>query len=626
MKTVARLVGGGLKPGVCALTLAAIMFSPQLHAQTAQTAAAPPPLDLDALARGASAFPRIWAPYRPMPLPPPNLANGAQLVQRLASGKLELSLRDFLQLVAENDLDLHASRYDAAIAQVDVLRANSGQAARGTASSPLPSALFAGAIGAGVSSVAGLSGGGTGGAAISTQGKLVTVGPRGVFDPTVSVNLSYDHLVNPLNTSKVAGVSSVIVPSTVLQTRYQQELPYGTSYSISVNLQRQRSTQAGLVFNPALTSFLQIQVYQPLLNGFGLGFTNRFVTIAANDREIVREAFHSTLTNTLQIAANAYWDLIAFRENVSVAQEAVSVAQEQYNEDQVSVRDGTMTDMDLVSAQSQLASTRVLLVGAQMREEQQEVLLKTFMSRADDPRLDAAPFVPTDALPAPSAADLTPVADAVRTALSKRASIRAAELSLTNQHIAEAYTRKNLLPTLSAYAVVDMYGLAPGLTPAVRQLVSWQYPEYSFGFTWSLPVFNRSAQADNIRARFETEQAESALQRTKDQVALDVRTASTLLSQNRAQIGAAERAVENGRVAFAGEQERSRVGISNTYRVMLVQRDLIAAQAADIQARVNYAKALVAHQVAVGEFLDDNGINADEVQRGTLWRPPLLSD
>ena len=178
----------------------------------------------------------------------------------LASGSLKLSLREFLQLVTENNLDLLATRYNFAIAQVDILRARAGQAARGVAAAPLPAAVFAGAIGAGVSTTAPLSAGGTGGAAISTQGRLVSFGPRGIFDPTLNVNLSYDRLVNPLNTTKVAGVTAVEVPSLVLQTRLQQELSHGTSYSVSLNLQRQRSTQAGLLYNPAFTSFTSLQV------------------------------------------------------------------------------------------------------------------------------------------------------------------------------------------------------------------------------------------------------------------------------------------------------------------------------------------------------------------------------
>jgi outer membrane protein TolC len=62
-----------------------------------------------------------------------------------------------------------------------------------------------------------------------------------------------------------------------------------------------------------------------------------------------------------------------------------------------------------------------------------------------------------------------------------------------------------------------------------------------------------------------------------------------------------------------------RFGISTPYRVMMAQRDLVAAESADVQARVNYAKSLVAYQVAIGSLLEHNRIDADAALRGTLW-------
>jgi len=606
----------GRRPGFLpwlALLLAAWLPS-ALEAEESQT------IDLQHLRHGAAAFPTFWRPYGPMSLPPVDLKNGPQLERRIADGRLSVSLREFLQLVVENNLDLHAARYDYVIAQVDVLRARSGQAARGVPSAPLPAALFAGAIGAGVSSTAALSSGGTGGAAITTQGKLVAFGPRGIFDPTLSLNLSFDRLVNPLNTKVVAGADSIVIPTTVLQTRYQQELPYGTSYSVSFNLQRQRSTQAGLLFNPALSSFLALQAYQPLLNGFGLALTQRFVTLADNNKAIVREAFHSTLNTALSDAANAYWDLVALRENVKVAELATRAARQQANEDQQRVELGTMTPIDVLNDESQLASARVQLVIAQTKVQQQEVALRALISRTGEPALDAAVIEPTDALPTPAETDVPSLRGSIETALANRSSIRQAQLSLQNQHIAMEYTRKNLLPILSVYGALNMYGIAPGTDPALRQLIRLSYPEFAFGFTWSMPVFNRAAQADDVRARLEAQQAEATLQQTKSLVSSQVQTAIINLTQVRAQARAAERAVVASQRALEGEEAREHEGLSLPFRVLLAQRDLIAAQSAEIQAKVSFAKAQVSYQVALGSFLERQGISADDAQRGTLWR------
>lgn len=583
-------------------------------------------IDLTKIGQGASAFPAIWRPYREQRLPAVDLAHGPELARHIADGKLQLRLRDFLQLVVENDLDLLAARYSTAIAQVDVLRAVSGQAARGVNVAPVSGSLFAGAIGAGVSSTAALSAGGTGGAAISSQGKLVTIGPRGVFDPTFSANLSYDHLVSPLNTTKVAGATAVIVPSTVLQTRFQQELSDGTSYAVSFNLQRQASTQTGLLFNPAMTSFMAFQVYQPLLNGFGIALNRRFVTVANNNRQVVLEAYHTTVNDVLVNAANAYWDLIAARENVRVAEQTVATAQRETDDMRQREEIGTATPFDVLSADSRLASSRVVLLNAQTRAQQQEALAKTLIGNTDDPALDAISLEPTDALPESSDVDVPPLASSIKAALTKRSSIRQASLTLQNQQIAEQYTHKNLLPTLSVYAAYDGYALNAQTSMAVRQLWQAAFPEYSLGFTLSIPVFNRAAQADAIRAQFERRSAETALERTKAQIELQVKTATVSLERGRPQIDAAHRAVESSRIAYEAERVKMEIGLATAYQVMLAENDLRSAESAEIQARVNYAKALVSHDMATGNLLERNGIDFEKALRGGLFAGPLTQE
>jgi len=574
-------------------------------------------LDLKQLNEGRSPFPAIWQPYRPATLPPIDLTNGPDLATA-GTGPLRLSLRQFLHLVVENDLTLVAARYNLAISEVDVLRAKSGQAARGVSGAPLPNAVFAGAIGAGVSTTAPLSSGGTGGAAISTQGRLVTIGPRGVFDPTINVNVSYDRLTNPLNTRVVAGQSSLIIPTAVLQTRFQQELPIGTSYSVSLNLQRQSSTQTGLLFDPSLSTFGAFQVYQPLMNGFGRPFTQRFITLAQNNTKIVREAFHSTLNDRLSTAANAYWDTVALRENLRLAREAVELAERQRTEDLERVDIGTLSPVDELTSESQVAQARTQLVSAETAFRQQVALLETFISREVGGPLSARPIDVTESLPEASDIDTPSTADAITRALERRSSIRQAALTVANQRIAEEYTRKNLLPVFSAYFAMDVYGLAPGTPTALRDLIHLNYPEYSFGFTWSMPVLNRAAQADDVRARLETQQSETTLQRTRRQVTLQVQNATADIAQNRARVLASGRALAASRASYQGEQERLTFGTSTPYRVLLAQRDLTASEAADVQARVNYAKAKAAYEVAVSSLLEDNGIDAGAAERGNL--------
>ncbi len=579
----------------------------------------PSPIDIDLLSRGRPMFPRVWDVYRPAPLPPVDGSNGPQVAAHIQQGKLFLSLSEFLKLVVENNLGLQAARYNYLIAQVDLLRARSGQAARGVPSVRVPGALFAGAIGAGVGNMTTGNNGGTGGTAISASARSVVLGPRGTFDPSISINLSWDRVVNPLNTIRVAGIPVVVTPSTVLQTRWQQQLPFGTSYSISFNMQRQSTTQAHIIYNPAFSSFLSLVVYHPLLNGAGRAFNQRFVNLAENDRRIAYQAFHTDLDNALSAAANTYWDFVALREKQKVAAEALALAETIYHSTEQRIQIGVLAPTDLIAAESQLASSRRDLIIAQTNTQLQEVRLKSLITKVIGPEVAIVPLEPTDVLAGKMETPIPPLADALRKAM-RRPSLRQAELGLENQQIAQQFTRSNLRPTLSVFTQINSYTLAPGMSDMFRQMFRYAYPEYAVGFSLTLTMKNRAAQADDVRARLELHQAEIAFEQTKANVGIQVRTALTALTQSQSQVEAAQRAVAASQEAADAEQVKWDLGYSTLDTVYQKELDLTSARAAEVQSRVDYEKAVIAQELAVGYLLESHGIAFDEALKGSLWK------
>jgi outer membrane protein TolC len=266
-----------------------------------------------------------------------------------------------------------------------------------------------------------------------------------------------------------------------------------------------------------------------------------------------------------------------------------------------------------------VASSRRDFIIAQTNVELQEVQLKSLMTRVLGPEIDGVPFEPADSLSGVLEKPILPLADQLRSAMG-RSSIRQAELGLQNQKIAEEFTRSNLKPTLSVFAQVNNYTLAPGLDQMFRQLIQYAYPEYSVGLTLSFPIKNRAAQADDVRARIERQQAQVGFEQTKANVDVQVRTAVTNLTQARSQVEAARRAASASQTAADAEQEKWSEGISTLDNVFQTQLDLITAQAAEIQSRVNYAKAVIAQEVAVGNLLESHKIDFDKALQGTLWK------
>jgi outer membrane protein TolC len=237
-----------------------------------------------------------------------------------------------------------------------------------------------------------------------------------------------------------------------------------------------------------------------------------------------------------------------------------------------------------------------------------EVDLKNVISKNIGEILGSLQIEPTDSLPDPKAGDVPKLDEALATAMANRSEIRQAEVNLNTQDIAIRYEKNLLKPSLLVFANFNSSGLygnrlirvdgipvvfPGGMSQALRQVRSWSYPEYAFGFSFNLNIRNRAAEADSYRAKLEKQQTETSLQRTRNSIALEVRKAVIGLVQSKAQVEAAHKAVELSGQALAAEEAKLMEGTSIPYEVIRRQRDFRSAQFAEVQAKTNYARALV---------------------------------
>jgi outer membrane protein len=560
-------------------------------------------------------FPRVYKPYQMKKIPELKLASPGSFTQFIHDGKLRISLAQLKTAVEENNLDILSSKNGARYAQTDMLRAKGGGAPRGGAGVQIPSGLFAGAIGAGVGGFGGL--GGFGSAGGITGGARQVIGfPRGSYDPSLAFGFSVDRTNSPLNSIVVSGLPEVTTNSTALQARYSQSFTFGSSISVSFNNMRQSSTQKFLLYNPYFVSQFSINFTQQLLSGFGLDIGRRFLDVAKNESKIMQENVHLQVNTTLAQAQDTYWNLVAARENVRVAGESLAVSRRLYEDNKNKEEIGTASGLDVVTAASEVASMERDLVTAQTALQMREVELKNIISKDLSELLGPVQIEPIDTLPDPKESDIPKLSDALTVAMKNRPEIRQAEVNLLTQDIAIKYSRDLLKPTLLFFANFNssgLYGdriiedtggapiiLAGGISGAMRQVLRWNYPEYAVGFSFSLNIRNRAAQADLYRAKLEKRQTETGLQRTRNSIALEVRKAVIGLVQSRAQVEAARKAVELSGQTLAAEESKLMEGTSVPYEVIRRQRDYRSAQFAEVQARANYAKALVERDRAMG--------------------------
>ncbi|MBI3940887.1 MAG: TolC family protein, partial [Acidobacteria bacterium] len=481
----------------------------------------------------------------------------------------------------------------------------------------------AGGGGGGVGSAGGITGG----------GGQIQIGPVGTFDPALAFNFSWDRVSSPLNTLQVSGSPFVTSYATSYGGTYAQLLPTGTSYSLALNGLRQSSTQQFLRFNPAVASRFVLSFNQPLLSGLGPLSNERFLLVARNNQKVSQEVFQQQVIDTVVRVENIYWDLATFQENVRVAEQSLAVAQKLYQENQTRAQIGTLAPLDVVASESEVAARQRDLIVATTNLQLQEATFKNILSRKVDAELDSVPIATTDSLPEVKPQDMPDLPQALAHALENRPDLRQAQLNLQNQNIAVLYTSNNLKPGLALFGLYAGAGLEGnthtaegGAGGSLAQSFSGDFPEQAGGMTLVIPIRNRTGQADNLRAQLEYNQLQTSLQRSRNQVALEVRQAVIALVQGKAQVEAARKAVLLARQSLEAEQKKLAAGVSTSYQVILLERDLVSAELAELQASAGYAKALVEMDRSTGRTLDRNGIRFGDALSGivtTLPTPPF---
>jgi len=102
--------------------------------------------------------------------------------------------------------------------------------------------------------------------------------------------------------------------------------------------------------------------------------------------------------------------------------------------------------------------------------------------------------------------------------------------------------------------------------------------------------------------------ATSQIDAVAQQIALEVRNAMNQVEMNRAHIESAQKAREFAQQTLDAEQQKYDLGVSTLFFVLQDQTNLAIAQTNEIQAMVNYTKALVGLDRAMGQTLLHNHI------------------
>jgi outer membrane protein TolC len=301
---------------------------------------------------------------------------------------------------------------------------------------------------------------------------------------------------------------------------------------------------------------------------------------------------------------------------------------------------GSLAEIEVTRAEAQLYTARQDLLIAQTNVLQQETVLKNALSRAGVATADLADahIIPLDKMAVPEKDEIAAGDKLVAEALGNRVEIAQNRLNIESNKLNLVGIRNSLKPTLQAFAELTNNGLTGDITPygatvagvpylaggygnLLAEIARRNYPNYSAGFSLTIPFRNRAAQSDFTTSLLEIRQNELNLQKSVNQVRVDVQNAVIGLQQARARYEASVKARVLQQQTLDADQKKYGLGAATAYQVVQDQRDLASAESAEVQAMANYSHARINFDQALGTTLDVNHISLGEALGGYVQAP-----
>ncbi len=490
----------------------------------------------------------------------------------LVDGKLQLSLRSYLDLVMANNTDIAVQKLT-----VDTARNN-------------------------------------------------IMGAYGRFDPTLTGSFQNTRSAQP-STSQLEGSTVSKTLSQPASFSYNQTLQTGTSFNVGFNGSKSTNNNSFSTFNPALSSSFSFGFTQPLLRGRGAYITRMPITIARARLRSTELSLKSQVISMVQGAEGAYWNVVGARENLKVQIESLANRKEALARSQKELELGAMPPLDIFQPQADYATAEISVTQSRFRLAQLEAALRRQIGADLDPRFREVPIVLTEAVAPPTEAVVLDKEALVQKAVESRPDLLASRIGLETDDLSIRQVSDQLRPQLNLTGSYSSNGrggiqyvksgfgdtaitqvIPGGFYDALNQVFAFNYTTYSLRLNLTLPLRDRAGAANLANALVQKKSDLLSLRSSEQRLRLDVLNAITALESSRESVKQSIIARDLAIKQLDAEKLKYDLGTSTMYFVLDAQTRLTTAESAVVTNSISYWQNQTALLQATGTLLEERGI------------------
>jgi HAE1 family hydrophobic/amphiphilic exporter-1 len=485
------------------------------------------------------------------------------------------------------------------------------------------------------------------------------LGAKGYYDPKVGGNLSFQKAVVPVaSTLGGSATGAVTSRNSIADPNLTGSLPwFGGSYQVDLSSSRTTTNNSFAQLNPQYPTSLNFSFTQPLWRNLRYDDNRHRLEAAKKNVYLTDEQFRQRVMQIVTQTEQAYWDLAYAYGNLAVQLDAVRIGREQDESNRRQQEQGLLAPIDVVAAQRQLATFEENVFSAQEALTAAENTLKTLiLPDRTDPIWSSAliPITPVNVSP-----PITPLQDAIREGLDKRPELAQVQITREINETDTRYYREQAKPQVDLVATHTNAGLAgiqlpaapnpftagfgalteqinqlsvlaglpplpttgggtttAGLPPllvgsygqSISNIFSNNFPTTLVQLRISIPLRNRTAEANLNNSLAETRRIRNQRQQTEQAIEASVRNAMQSVDSAKARLESSRVARQSAEEQYQSEQRQFRAGTSTLFLVQQRQTDMITARSQERRAEADLGKAIATFELATGTILDTNNI------------------
>lgn len=493
---------------------------------------------------------------------------------------------------------------------------------------------------------------------------------RGVYDPRITTDMFYERATTPVASLFGGGPGGKLTQNSVTGNgQLSGSSPWlGGSYNLTFNSSRLETNNQFATLNPQYPSSLSLTFTQPLFRGLRIDENRRRIEVAKKNLSLTDAQFRQRIMDVVSRVEQAYWDLVFSLRNLQVQIEAVRQARAQVESNRRLVDQGVLAPIDVVAAETQVATFEQSVYSAQESVTRAENTLKTLMLPDRTTPLWSRALLPTtDVNLDPPQVQLE---QAVSAALANRPEIEQVETTAEINKINTRFFRDQTRPQIDligSYTAVGLAGTALDRTPnpltsgnaalqervnllsglaglpllpsppplgslpdnliggfnqSFSNLFGLDFTTARFGVRFTLPIGNRTAEANLGRSLAEGRRIDNQRDQLKQNIEADVRNLLQAVRSAQARLNAAASARSSAEQQFESEQRRLQGGLSTVFLVLERQTEMISARGRELQAQTDLNRAIANFRRATGETLQVYNISVNGSGPGQGRRQP----